>query len=267
MSAGPIPASRFNVRSGLVSFGLVVAISGCAAGTAQTPAGNTATPAAASTTPEPTTDPDATPSPADPCDVGDFQRLPIGATCWADPDNDPSTPLRVLYTIPAAGWLAWPTKFDDEGRHIGIGINEITNLTVDACKDHRAADPPVGPTVDDLATALASLPPFQVTSAPADVTIYGFSGKHLELTVPDLRWVMRGREGYFPACKDGVLRTWMAPHLSYAFYGYRPQQIEQFWILDVEGTRLVIEANWSPELPPEWIEEMRAILDSIQIEP
>jgi hypothetical protein len=35
----------------------------------------------------------------------------------------------------------------------------------------------------------------------------------------------------------------------------------------VDSTRLMIEANWSPASPREDVAEMRAILDSIQIEP
>ena len=44
-------------------------------------------------------------------------------------------------------------------------------------------------------------------------------------------------------------------------------RFEEFWILDVDGTRLVIETNHSPASPPEDVAEMRAILDSIRIEP
>ena len=52
------------------------------------------------------------------------------------------------------------------------------------------------------------------------------------------------------------------------FYGYTgPGYTEEFWILDVEGTRLMIAAGRSPGSPPEDLEEQRAILDSIQIEP
>jgi len=54
-----------------------------------------------------------------------------------------------------------------------------------------------------------------------------------------------------------------------AFYGYNgePGRTEEFWILDVDGTRRVIEANWSPASPRKDVAEMRAILDSIWIEP
>jgi hypothetical protein len=38
-------------------------------------------------------------------------------------------------------------------------------------------------------------------------------------------------------------------------------------ILDVDGTRLVIETNWSPASPRGDVAEMRAILESIRIEP
>lgn len=45
-------------------------------------------------------------------------------------------------------------------------------------------DPPVGPTVDDLASAWSDLPAFDST-APIDVTVDGFDGKMVEFTVPD----------------------------------------------------------------------------------
>jgi hypothetical protein len=133
------------------------------------------------------------------------------------------------------------------------------------------ADPPVGPTVEDLATALSELAPFVVVEPPADVTAYGYEGKRLALTVPDLPF--RSEDGEWTKCLgsgsiDGELRSWMAPHLSFAFYGYDgPGEIEEFWILDVDASRLVIIAGWTPDAPEELIAEMRVVLDSIQIEP
>ena len=53
-----------------------------------------------------------------------------------------------------------------------------------------------------------------------------------------------------------------------AYYGYTgPGYVEEFWILDVEGTRLMIAAGRSPGAPSEDEAELRAILDSIRIEP
>jgi hypothetical protein len=127
--------------------------------------------------------------------------------------------------------------------------------------------------VDDLATALSNLAPFRVTSPPKDVTIYGYRGKHLELTVPDLPVEGQGDDRSFAQCVGGNLKSWVAAidaaEEGDAFYGYNaePGRTEEFWILDVEGTRLMIEANWSPDSPRKDVSEMRAILDTIQIEP
>ena len=192
-------------------------------------------------------------------------------TYFIDPDADASTPLRVVYEVPAEGWSMWTggVKFAEEG-HVGVSITTVVNLVRHGCRDHSWADPPVGPSVDDLATALADLAPFGVTSPPKDVAIYGYSGKHLELTVPDLPVEGEGDDRRFTGCIDGALKSWIAPEaLGGAFYGYNgePGRTEEFWILDVDGTRLMIEANWSPASPRKDVAEMRAILASIRIEP
>jgi hypothetical protein len=86
---------------------------------------------------------------------------------FMDPDGDPSTPLRVVYEVPAEGWPQWigAAKFADDG-HVGVSITTLTNLVQYGCRDHSWADPPVGPSVDDLAAALADLAPFRVTCPP-----------------------------------------------------------------------------------------------------
>ena len=123
--------------------------------------------------------------------------------------------------------------------------------------------------MEELATALADLAPFRVTSPPEDVSIYGCSGKHLELTVPDLPVQGSGDHRRFRGCVGEELQSWIAPLLGGAFHGYNgePGRTEELWIHDVDGTRLVIETNWSPASPRQDVAEMRAILDSIRIEP
>jgi hypothetical protein len=187
-----------------------------------------------------------------------------------DPDLDPSTPLRVTWEILAEGWTSWigAAKFSDAG-HTGVSITTVSNLVSHGCRDHSWADPPIGPSVEDLATSLADLAPFRVMSAPEDVSVYGYSGMHLELTVPDLPV---SDDGVFTGCDEGNLKSWVAAidagEPGDAYYGYTgPGYTEEFWILDVEGTRLMIVAERSPESPSEDLEEQRAILDSIRVEP
>lgn len=217
-------------------------------------------------------DPSPTPTVQDIMELEPFAPLEPG-TYFIDPDLDPSTPLRVVYEVPVDGWRMWigATKWSEDG-HVMVSITTVTNLVRHGCRDHSWADPPVGPSVNDLAAALADLAPFRVTSPPKDVTVYGYRGKHLQLTVPDLPVEGEGDDRRFTGCVDGNLKSWVAAidtEPGDAFYGYNgePRRTEEFWILDIEGTRLVIEANWSPASPRKDVAELRAILDSIQIEP
>jgi hypothetical protein len=189
-----------------------------------------------------------------------------------DPDLYPGTPLQVVYEIPADGWSQWlgTVKFGDAG-HVALTITTVNNLVIDGCHDHSHAEPPIGPTVDDLAIALTELAPFQVTSPPQDVTVYGHGGKHLAWTVPDLPVQGSGDSLTFTGCVGGQLMSWVAPWDTTsgdAFYGYAgPGYTEEFWILDVEGTRLMIAAERSADSPQQDLDELRAILDSVRIEP
>jgi hypothetical protein len=255
----------------LLVFAVVLALGACAPGTEASDAPVPSPPAPSDPSPTPTIQ-DVTE-----LDLRDFPLLEPG-TYFIDPDADPSTPLRVVYEVPVEGWSSWigAAKFAEEG-WVAVSITSVTNLVRHGCRDHSPADPPVGPSVDDLATALADLAPFRVTSPPTDVTIYGYSGKHLELTVPDMPFEFRSDGTLFKECTGfdwhrRYLMSWIAPHLvalgGYAFYGYTaPGHTEELWILDVEGTRLVIAADRSPGSPGKDVAEMRAILDSIRIEP
>ena len=92
------------------------------------------------------------------------------------------------------------SETDPPNSVVGIGILNVTNVVQDGCIGHVAAVPQVGPTVDDMATALAALTPFVLTKPPTDVTVDGFSGKHLELTVPDLKLGGSGDDTEFTDC-------------------------------------------------------------------
>ena len=56
-------------------------------------------------------------------------------------------------------------------------------LFSDPCADAVVPDIPVGPSVDDFVTALVEHPLLDVTD-PVDVTVDGYTGKHLELQAP-----------------------------------------------------------------------------------
>jgi hypothetical protein len=250
-------------------------VSGCGSSGAGATASPTLTPPPTPTTlmstPSSAPAPSSTPSIQDVMKIAHFAPLEPGPY-FIDPDGADSTPLRVVYEIPAEGWSQWigAGKFSDVG-HVGVSITTVANLVTNGCGDHSWADPPVGPSVTDLAAALADLAPFRVVSPPTDVTIYGYSGKHLEWIVPDLPVQEAGDGVLFVGCAEGKLKSWVAfvdtAEPGDAYYGYTgPGFREEFWILDVEGTRLMIEAGWSPGSPPADLAELQTVLDSIRIE-
>jgi len=259
-------------RGMLVGLTLLVALAGCSS-SPETTTPKTWTPR----TSVPATpvvagsiEPSHTATPQDVMKIEDFAPLPPG-TYFIDPDRDPSTPLRVVYEVAAEGWSKGDgaVKFaDDDVGHVAVTITNVTNLVTQGCHYHSLADPPVGPSVDDLATAMANLAPFRVTTPPEDVTAYGYSGKHLAWIVPDLPVHGPANGLQFTGCESRDIKSWDANGANDPYYGYTgPGYTEEFWILDVEGTRLVIAAERSAGSPADALAEQQAILDSIQIEP
>jgi hypothetical protein len=262
----------------LLVLALGLTLTACSAGGASTSApSSSSSPSLPSPTPgvttapsvSATTSPTAVPAPTYPANVlgpDDFSPLEV-ETYFIEPD---ATDIQVFFTIPAEGWLSWIGTFKPEQGNQGVGMSivNVTNLVQEGCTTHAAADPPVGPTVDDMAAALAALSPFILTKPPSDFTVDGFSGKHLELTVPDLAFQVNGDATWFIGCTNGELKSWIGEPLSYAFHGYsHPGQVEEIWLLDVDGTRLMISAIWSPGSPEGDVAELRSILDSIDIVP
>lgn len=251
---------------------LLCALTAGSCGGASAPA-PTATPTSI-TTGAPVAAASPTATATDPCEVDeDLGELPANATCrtsFINPD-DPIAPFA-QYTIPAPGWRAFNGTFkdvetDDGVQRVGALFVTITNLTIDACERQRPAVPPIGPSVDDLAAGIAALPPFEVTAPPTDVTAFGYAGKHVAIRVP----FDQPSSGFemFTGCGSQLLKSWIAPgHVSFAFNGYTaPGDTEEFWILDVEGTRLIISALASANASAELVAERQAVLDSVVIIP
>ena len=145
--------------------------------------------------------------------------------------------VPVTFTLPD-GWtnIGWAVI---KGEPIfGLVFMKVDNIYTDSCPS-VALDPPVGPTVDDLASAWANLPAFDATD-PMDITVDGFVGKLVEFTVPDYD------EGDCTYGKFMLLRE--RQRCKRRLLGPRhPISITKLRILDVDGTRVVIAASWFPD--------------------
>ena len=181
------------------------------------------------------------------------------------PGTDPE--LTVTYTLPD-GWEA-----DDSpdgvlvlGTSSVVRFWEVGNVYTDGC-DWTRLDPPLGPTVDDLANVWATLPGFTATT-PVDITVDGYAGKQVDFTVPDYPTVVDPVTGEEEAdCVDGKFALWTvpgSPQTSINSWAQVPGQQTRQWILDVNGTRLVIDEWSEPGTTPEQLAAMDDFLASIQ---
>ncbi len=192
-------------------------------------------------------------------------RTPTGPRTEPEALLGPGTGTGSLGDIPVRftqpdGWgnIDWAVIKGDP--IYGLVFMEVGNTYNDSCPS-VALDPPVGPTVDDLASAWADLPALNAT-VPTDITVDGFDGKQVEFTVPDYATGENADD-----CADGghfmVLEGVDTPGDGYWAQG--PNQHHQLRILDVDGTRVVIGAIWFPDTSAQDRADIDEMLDSIQI--
>ncbi len=189
--------------------------------------------------------------------VGTPAPLEPGIYVTADPFLS-----RVTFTMPA-GWVGnmggpYAVYLDRTSGLGSVAFLVFNKVYADPCHyDKGVLDPPPGPSVDDLATALASMPGVDATT-PTDVTVAGYRGKQLTLTAP----------ASFVGCTLAPgenFRVWELP--LGATNDMTPGQRDRIWILDVGGQRLVIDAPEIPGETPEAQAEVEGILNSIRMAP
>jgi hypothetical protein len=202
------------------------------------------------TAPSPTTRPLASPGPL-PLDI-----TPLGAGTY----SLASFPVGVTVDVPA-GWFSCIISPDEQGvcdrnpeaeESLGISFSIVTNVVADPCAaSGQLLDPPVGPSVADLASAISGLKDFTATT-PKDITVDGFAGKEFSVRAP----VPPG--GCF-------LRTWATANRTNGVGG---GEVNLLRILDVNGTRVVIAGASNPALAtPARAAAVQQVMDSIHFGP
>jgi hypothetical protein len=179
------------------------------------------------------------------------------------------TPARFTLSVPT-GWetisyaIIGKTDAGANGPsafHAALSPWLVLNVYPDPCNWSKGpANPAVGPTVEDLATAL-SQQVGRAGSAPSDVTLGGFSGKKVELSVPDAFDQT--------TCDGGDFKTWLNGGATggYGGYVYGAGQRNTVYILDVNGKRFVLDTMYLPTATEADKAELQAIVDSIQFGP
>jgi hypothetical protein len=210
--------------------------------------GPTPTPEATAT-PEPTPEPSAT-GPIEVDSVPQGTRLGDGDYVFTHLRG-----VQVVFTASSSwernipNWVVW--TIDDN--KATMSVSTVDNVVIDPCQpDLGLQDPAVGPTVDELVTALRAVPGLTF-SAPTDVTQDGHSGVRLDYVPPD----------DFDNCLDdmGEAILMSVEGSVPADHGYIPapngDDALSVFIYDVDGTRVVIAAAYTENRRDE-LDEMLA---------
>jgi len=149
--------------------------------------------------------------------------------------------LEITFDVPE-GWRGSDqgvihSEFGADGPNgSSLAFWTVSNVYTDPCHWRRSAmRPPVGASVNDLVAALAAQhghPSGERIKANVD----GFSATELEMTVPNTLAIDR--------CDDGQFHTWQSPQGDRDHEG--PGQIDQLFVINVQGIRLVIDAAFFP---------------------
>jgi hypothetical protein len=183
--------------------------------------------------------------------------------------NSDDTNIQTTVTVPAAGW-----SFAPEFAALGKG-DEVDNLPEaailfpswepgtgfyvygDPCRWQTTTPETPATTVDQITARLAAQAS-RDASEPVDVTIGGYTGKAITLHVPD--------DANFDDCEGGEFGTFGTAPNALDRYQQGPGQIDELWILDIEGSILIINAMYRPDSRMDVVDEMRSIAESATFE-
>jgi hypothetical protein len=95
-----------------------------------------------------------------------------------------------------------------------------------------------------------------------DVTVGGYAGQSITLHVPD--------DAVFTQCDQATFGSWTVPAEAQGTFPARfhqgPGQIDELWILEVDGVLTVIDTAYYVNTPVEHVEAMWAIVESATFE-
>jgi hypothetical protein len=193
--------------------------------------------ASAPTTNSPSTE--STPPPESPKSLDNFDG-PITPGSHRVPliRSDRTYPVDALIEVPE-GFITpggWVVENGQDGPAYGdlMFFGDVELVDTDPCGAGRMVKP--GPTVRDLADALAAQRPRTSTEPRPVTTIGGQRGLYVETTVP--RDLSR--------CDGGQFRLWTVDPADSGYYADQPGTVVHAWILDVDGQRVLAAVRVVP---------------------
>ncbi len=208
----------------------------------------------------------ASPTPAD----GSLPEGPFVLTDGIFDDGLRNVPTTV--TIPTPGWHGRPGNgiLGNAPEELDIAPKKAWMIgpfggdiyvPADPCRWLTTMPDTPATTVDEVIAKLRSQAS-RDASEPVDITVDGHAGKSITLHVPD--------DAVFAECDQEVEAKFCTltqddPAVCHRYQQF-PGQIEELWIVDVNGKVAVIDASYSDATPAEAMAELRAILESMTFE-
>jgi len=166
------------------------------------------------------------------------------------------SPIEIALTLPE-GWSRQSWVVVKNAAH--LGLFPVANVYSDPCLWSGALlDPPVGPTVKDLATALVNQRMREASET--DITLDGYSGKLVRMTVPE--------DINFSDCDEGQFASWSeAGSDAPSRYAHGPGEMDDVYIISVGGTRVVIDVAHMPSTTAVEVAELADMVASLDVQP
>ena len=176
--------------------------------------------------------------------------------------------VGITVTVPASGWSGdpggWAMERLPEGfdQPAGAGIiafvvDEEFSVYGDPCEWKRTRPETPATTVNEIVRALANQAS-RDPSAPEEITVDGYAGKKITLHVPD--------DARFKDCDGGNFATFGVAREDPALYAQGQGEIDEIWIVDVNGRIVVLEGGYWAATSQDVVDELHAILRSATFE-
>lgn len=149
-------------------------------------------------------------------------------------------------------WVVLGPRGNDLPDGMAIRFYSIPNLAANPLSHSEGnLDPPVGPTVDDMVQAVVAHPAW-TASEPTDITIDGRAGQLVSIMIPlDVEVPADGFFFYAEPSGGGI-------------WGFAAGQTFDWYIVDVDGQRLIIDSFHYPDTSEEDLAVQRTVVESVQ---
>ena len=139
-----------------------------------------------------------------------------------------------------------------------VRISLADRVPVDQCRAGTTQWQDAAGTPLEFSRQVAAIPLVRVLDEPATAELSGYPAAHMRLEVTRLcpRYGDAFLWSVFPMSSSGV------PGVAAVYW---PGQVVDQWVVDVDGSLVVVSTNHSPELPDSLVEEAQATADSVEL--